>query len=231
MTFWPAALGALGFIWNMLVNWLYIFISPIEDPRVLWILVPIWISWFFAEFFQEKKGTSMGNAISNAAVPLFVGIDWTRLITNTIIEQKLGFSWILAAKYSLCSVVILYGLTILYLGITGNKLIKHIGRIRIISYVLIIFTPIIYGIIPLSWTLIISIIVFFPIYYYLIELIDYLTPNPKALQIDIEEEASLGKKMSDESSSKPEYASSGISSMDEELDKELEGFKGFPRDK
>ena len=47
--FLPAVVGAF-------VDWLRIFAAPFENPDMLWIIVPIWASWLFAEFFQEKKG-------------------------------------------------------------------------------------------------------------------------------------------------------------------------------
>jgi hypothetical protein len=184
MSFWSAALGVLSFIWLHLSNWLYIFISPIKNLEILWIIVPIWISWFFAEFFQEKRGTSFGNAISNGAIPLWVGIDWTRYLTNTIVEEKLRFSWLIFAKYSLCTLIIIYGLSIIIFGIQGKNFIKYFGRIREITYILLVFSPVIYGILKLSWTFIAEIIIFFPIYYFLIELLDIIIPDPKVIELD-----------------------------------------------
>ena len=61
------------------VLWLKaIFVAPFTNPDMLWILIPIWVGWIFADFFQEKKGTSLGNAISNGVLALWAGLDWIR---------------------------------------------------------------------------------------------------------------------------------------------------------
>ena len=40
------------------------------------------LNWISTEIFQEKIGTGLGNAISNATVIFWVSIDWTRLLVN-----------------------------------------------------------------------------------------------------------------------------------------------------
>lgn len=172
------------YFFHALVDWMYVFISPIKNFNVLWILIPVWLSWFFAEFFQEKRGTSFGNAITNGVIPLFVGLDWTRHLTNSIINEGVRFSWTLFAKYFICLVAFIYGFSIIYFGIKGKKVIKYLGRIREVTYIFVFFSPVIYDIIPLSWRFIISSILFFPVYYYAIELIAIYTPDSKVFQED-----------------------------------------------
>src|SRR3989338_4000383 len=138
MPFFTAILTALTFIWHFFRDWLLIFAAPVQNSELLWIIIPIWISWFFGEFFQEKKGTSFGNAITNGAVPLIIGVDWARYLTRSIVEQDIPISFLIILKYALCFLVAGYGLAIIILGIQGRKSIQFIGRVRTMTYVLVV---------------------------------------------------------------------------------------------
>ena len=184
MAFLEILITILLFLWDLFKSWLYIFISPFSKPEIFWIIIPIWVSWFFAEFFQEKRGTSFGNAISNGVIPLFVGVDWIRYLTNLVAENAIKLNYILYIKYSLCLLVILYGFSVIIFGIKARQFVHFYGRIREVTYVLIMFSPIIYGIIYLNWKFLLGIFLFFPIFYYFIELIDRFTPTPKIYEYD-----------------------------------------------
>ena len=173
-----------SYLWNLFLDWLSLFAAPFHNFQVLWILIPIWLAWFFGEFFQEKKGTNFGNAISNGVVPFWVGLDWTRLLVNGLLDEKLAWSSVLVFKFLICIAVFAYGGFILLQGVRGNKVVRYIARIRDITYVMLVFTPIIYGILPLSARYLLAIVFFFPLFYYLIELVDLKTPNPRTLEMD-----------------------------------------------
>ncbi len=182
MGFWGFIVGVLAFIWYALVDWLSIFALPFINPNLLWIVIPIWFGWLFAEFFQEKRGTSLGNAISNGIIPVYVSVDWIRFLTNSLSEDGVGFSWDFFFKFLICALVIFYGLYIIYHGIKGKSSTRKLGRIRIISYLLLMFTPIIYGVAALSIRHFLLVVIFFPLFYYLVELIDMLTPDPTSIK-------------------------------------------------
>lgn len=182
---WPAIINSiknvaiivLTFIWVHLKYWLFIFLAPIKNPEILWILIPIWINWVFTELFQEKKGTGMGNAITNGAVMLWVGIDWIRYLLRIINESEAGFSWTLFGKFGACALVIFYGFFIIIYGMKGKEYIKILGRVRDTTYVLLMLSPIIYGIVEISLQFVVSVIIFFPVWYFVIEFLDRVTPN------------------------------------------------------
>lgn len=180
----PLALTVLLFVWELFKNWLFIFISPLHKLDLLWTIVPIWLSWFFAEFFQEKRSTSFGNAISNGVIPIFIGIDWIRYLTNLLTAHTIKFSYILVVKYALSGFIIAYGLSIILFGIKAKKFVRYYGRIREVTYVLVMFSPIIYNIIEFNWNFLLGVVVFFPLFYYLIELINRIVPSPKIYQYD-----------------------------------------------
>lgn len=164
---------------------LSIFSAPAKNPDMLWVLVPIYLSWVFAEFYQEKTGTSLGNAISNGVVVLWAGMDWLRT-TN----KAHGFANLLkdvefAGETFLSIGVMLYGVIIIVAGVNVLEITKYIGRIREVTFVLLAFTPVVYNVFNLSWYAVFSCILYFPLFYYLVELLDRFIPNPKAIIKDI----------------------------------------------
>ncbi len=180
--FWHAILSILMFLGARLLDWLFVFVSPIKNLHILWIIVPIWINWFFTEFFQEKKGTSLGNAITNGAVMLWVGIDWVRYLINELTDGSISFGWNIVSLFFLCIIVIAIGLFIILEGLKVQQFIKVVGRVRETTYLLLMFSPVIYGIIPLTFNHIIAVVIYFPLFYFLIEWIVRITPNPKTYE-------------------------------------------------
>lgn len=175
------------YFWEIFKTWLYaIFAVPFTNPKVLWLLAPIWLSWFFAEFFQEKRGTSMGNATSNATIVIWGAIDWTRQSIALFSEKLIVGFWEISFRVALIAAIFCYGSVITVLGIRGNKIIKKIGRIREVTYFIALYTPIFYGVIPLTFNFVIGSLIFFPLFYWTIEIIDRITPNPKPLEEEME---------------------------------------------
>src|SRR3989344_2339350 len=99
MAFWSIIAMVSLFVWDLIKAGFHLFFISFMNKDTIWIIIPIWLSWFFAEFFQEKKGTSFGNAISNGVVPLWVGIDWMRQLTTSLIETQAKLSMLVFSKY------------------------------------------------------------------------------------------------------------------------------------
>lgn len=167
-------------LWYLFLHWLSIFAAPIKEPEMFWIIVPIWINWFFTEFFIEKHGTSFGNAIGNGVIPILASVDWARylyrLMSEGIISQ---FTFGVFAKFFVAFAVLVYGIFVIVAGIKIKKIIFFIGRIRWITYVLVMVTPIIYNVVKINFYTLMAIILFFPLYWWIIELFDRITPEPK----------------------------------------------------
>lgn len=182
----------INFIGELFKTWLHtLFLVPFENYDMLWLLIPIWLAWFFAEFFQEKIGTSMGNAITNAVVILWGSIDCVRQTVNFIVKKTITSPIEIIARFSLIILLFFYGFLIIHYGIKGNPIIKKIGRVRNITYVFAMFVPIFYNAIPFSLNHIISAILFFPLFYYIIEGIDKIVPNPKAIEEDLKNDEKI----------------------------------------
>ena len=181
-------MSIVTYIWDLFKLWINtLFVTPFTTTDMLWLLVPVWLGWFFAEFFQEKTGTSMGNAISNAVIVLWGSIDCARQTTRFIAEGIVRSTWSIVIRFGIIALVFAYGAFIVWLGWKGNKLIKYIGRIREVTYVFAIFTPVFYNALPLNWNHIIAAVLFFPLFYFAIEILDRYTPNPKAIIEDMNE--------------------------------------------
>lgn len=170
-------------------DWLKLFAAPLKNLDMLWIIVPIWGVWLFSEFFQEKKGTSFGNAITNGAVMLFVGVDWIREIMRQVSTEG-GLTIEFAAEIAISAVIILVSFCIVLLGIKGRAVVKYIGRARESTYVLLMFTPVIYGAVDFTIPTLAIILAFFPFFYIIVEIFDRILPNPQTF--DLEEEEKLG---------------------------------------
>ncbi|MBI4738710.1 hypothetical protein HY772_03985 [Candidatus Woesearchaeota archaeon] len=193
MAFVEVATTAGLYVWKLFKIWLStLFVAPFKNLDMLWVLIPIWLTWAFAEFFQEKRGTSLGNAITNAVTPFWVSLDWTRTSIRFFQAAEISLGS-LVGRIALSVIVLAYGLSIIVLGIKGNNIVRYIGRIREVTYIVALLTPVFYKVIPVSFDMLLSAIIFFPLFYFTIELIDYITPNPTVLKIDTGEEGG-GKK-------------------------------------
>lgn len=175
------------YLLELFKTWIHtLVVTPIQTKDMLWILVPVWLAWFFAEFFQEKTGTSIGNAMTNAIVIVWGSIDCTRQTVRLMSEGVITNQWNIAARFTLIAFIMMYGMIIIILGWKGNQIIKYIGRVREVTYVFAMFVPIFYNAISFSVEHIVSALLFFPLFYYVIEMIDKYTPNPKAITEDEE---------------------------------------------
>ncbi|MBN1157718.1 hypothetical protein JXA85_08930 [Candidatus Woesearchaeota archaeon] len=180
---WYVSIGL--YLWELVKTWVHtIFVTPYTTMDMLWILVPVWLAWFFAEFFQEKTGTSMGNAITNATVVVWAAIDCTRQTFRLMNAGELTGFLNISLRFLLLLIIFAYGLVIIILGWRGNKVIKYLGRVREVTYVFAIFVPVFYNAIPFSFKHILAALLFFPLFYFTIELIDRVTPNPRAVDED-----------------------------------------------
>ncbi len=172
------------FFAELIARWLTLLLKPLSDPTMLWIIIPIYITWIVTEFFQEKHGTSLGNAISNAFIPVFVGWDWTRTVYNRLVENSLPLGWQAYTKIGLALLLLVYGVQIFMEGLRARKRAQIIGRIRVVTYVVLMLTPIFYGAVQFDFLSLTAMIVFFPLFYFTVELIDRFLPDSQVMEQD-----------------------------------------------
>jgi hypothetical protein len=175
-------MDAFSYISLLFRTWIEtLFVIPFKNWEMLWLLVPVWVAWFFAEFYQEKTGTSLGNAITNAVVILWGSIDCIRQTVNLIVNKTITSSLQIFLRFSLVALIFAYGIIIVILGTKANRLVKYIGRVRVVTYIFAMFVPVFYNAIPFSWNHLFAAVLFFPLFYFVIELIDRIVPDPKAI--------------------------------------------------
>lgn len=182
ISFFGLLSGFLSYFAGLFLHWLSIFAAPVKQPEMFWILIPVWFNWFFVEFFVEKHGTSFGNAIGNGVVPVLASIDWTRYLYRLLSEGAVSLTFGIFIKFIISAAVFSYGTFVIFSGINVRKIVFYIGRIRWITYILVMFTPIIYNVIRFDFRTMIAILLFFPLYWWAIELFDTIVPEPRVYQ-------------------------------------------------
>ena len=187
--------GFLPVVGSAFVDWLKLFAAPLKNLDMLWIIIPIWSVWIFSEFFQEKKGTSFGNAITNGAVMVFVGVDWIRYIIRQINSGTASFDAEAATKLAISAVIIIGSILIIVLGIRAKGIVKLIGRVRASTYLMLMFSPIIYGVVDFNSRILLTIAAFSPLFYITVEILDRVLPTPQAFELGEEEklDTEIGK--------------------------------------
>ena len=65
----------------------------------------------------------------------------------------------------------------------GKKVTAKIGRVRETSYIMLVLSPVIYGVAEISWKYMGIIVLFMPLFYGFFALIDKVIPNPKTYQV------------------------------------------------
>lgn len=156
---------------KIFVRFIELLTAITKNFMLAYVLVPIYINWITTDYFQEKKRTTLGNAATNGFMGLWVGFDWIR---QSYAVFKEGSELLLfVGKLIFSILVLLYGLFIVKLAVQKKEISQIIGRVREISYLAIVITPIIYGIVPIDLTTVTAILVFYPLFYGITEFIIY----------------------------------------------------------
>lgn len=170
-------MSIVTYVGSLFTLWINLFASPFyHDFRVLWIVIPLYINWIAAEIYLEKKGTSFGHAIFNGFVLLWVGIDWIR-VSFELIHEVTKTSFVIRMLLAVAALV--YGVTIVVSGIRLKKVAQYLGTIRQTTYLCLVLTPVIFGIVPFDFDTFFAILLFYPIFYYLFEVIFRAIPEPE----------------------------------------------------
>ena len=173
----PPTLIASSYLWLLVDRWLQFTFMPLKNPELLWLIAPVWLNWLLTDYFQEKDKTAFGNAITNGFVMFWVGIDSTRTIVNDYARKGLAVSLI---HLGMISFLLAYGSIVMYTAIKGKSIAHLIGRIREITYFTTVAIGIINNAIILDVHTIISLLVFFPVFYFGMELFLKILPNPSS---------------------------------------------------
>ena len=136
-------------------------IAALQDGNFLWIIVPIFFIGVVTDKYQEEFGTSVGNAISNGALIIFTGFTWLQIIfsrTDFPIEATIS-------QFIFSGLIILYGFAIIASGFNTGEFAQKYGRIRVVTFMLMFFTIMIYVPMLYNFISILMFVLIFPLYY------------------------------------------------------------------
>ncbi len=160
-----------------------------KDFNMAFAIIPIYLGWFISDYYQERKGTSFGNAIANGFMGLWVGIDWVRNSYNLYISSEAASVGFLIVKVLIAFGMLAYAFIVMRAAARGQKIVHYIGRIREIAYFAIVFTPIVYEVVPLDGLTLAAAVLFFPVVYGLAEFVDYYVLPPSEAELAEESES------------------------------------------
>ncbi|MCA9487045.1 hypothetical protein H6501_05835 [Candidatus Woesearchaeota archaeon] len=146
------------------------------DSGIFWIIIPIFFIGIITDKYQEAKGTSIGNAITNGTFIIFSAFSWLQIIFS-----REGVPHSFQLSQTLFSfMAIIYGYLIIASGFKTGKFAVKYGRIRVVTYTLLYFTTMVY--IPTLYTfkVLLFYCLFFPLYYAAMSKFINLLPEIKA---------------------------------------------------
>ncbi len=147
-------------------------IVAFQESNILWIIIPIFFIGVVTDKYQEEFGTSVGNAISNGALIIFTGFSWLQMISSRGPSFPVDIS---LSQIFLTIFIISYGFIIVASGFRSGEFARVYGRIRVVTFMLIFFTMIIYVPLMYNFVSIVLFVLLFPFYYaFITELIKVL---------------------------------------------------------
>lgn len=154
-------------------------VSSLQNTNYIWLIIPIFFIGVITDKYQEEFGTSVGNAISNGALVIFTGFSWIQMISS-----RVSFPIdVTISQYIFSIILIVYGMAIMISGFTDSNFARKYGRIRVITFMLMFFTMMLYIPILYNFVSIIMFVFLFPFYYAFISELIRIMPNVKKSKI------------------------------------------------
>lgn len=148
-------------------------ILALNEANMLWIIVPIFFVGIVTDKYQEEFGTDLGNAISNGAMVIFTGFSWLQIIEmRTNYPENFIFS-----QYLFTAFIIIYGFAIMVSGFKKSEFATTYGRTRVLTFMLMFFTMMIYTPLMYNFVSILLFVLLFPFYYAFITELIKILPN------------------------------------------------------
>lgn len=152
-------------------------IYGLQSSDFLWIIIPIFFIGVITDKYQEEFGTSIGNAISNGALIIFTGFSWLQLISS---RDNFPVD-LLVSQYIFAFLIVIYGFSIMASGFSDGSFAQKYGRIRVVTFMLMFFTMMIYVPILYNFISILLFVLVFPFYYaFITELIKIMPSSDKS---------------------------------------------------
>jgi ABC-type multidrug transport system fused ATPase/permease subunit len=157
-------------ILSLFQAFLTIFVSTLTNVEIIWITYPVYIVWFSMELLIERERFTYGHSLANSIIFSWVSVDWLR-------HLYLHHEFDDHNKLILTTFFLSLSIFTLLTSIKRKKIAKILGRTGSFAYFQIMFTPFIYGIIEFNYINFLAVIIFYPLVYFVIYVIDKLVPK------------------------------------------------------
>lgn len=159
-------------------------INGLVQANFLWLVIPIFFGGVIADKYQEEFKTSIGNAISNGTLIIFSAFSWVQLILS---RPHFPID-VTMSQLLLSAIITLYGFSIIASSFNKGQFAQIYGRIRVVTFMLMFFTIVIYVPILYNFISILLFVFLFPFYYaFITELIKILPDfGGKTIHVKIE---------------------------------------------
>lgn len=149
--------------------------TTILNSQIVWITLPIYISWIVTAYFQEKREVQYEEVATNSTIMMYTSLNWIGYLINEFKEFNLDF----LSKIIVSILFFAISLFTLINAIKRRKVSLYLGNITTISYFQIVYTPIIYNLFELNLDVIIAILLYWPVFFFIIHklIIQKLLPD------------------------------------------------------
>lgn len=173
------------------MNILDIILTGLQEANFFWLIIPIFFIGIITDKYQEEVKTTIGSAMSNGALVIFSAFSWVEIIITRvdIYPVEFIFSQLLFSFF-----IMIYGFAIIISSFRTREFAKKYGRIRVITFMLVFFTLMIYSPILYNYTSIVAFVLIFPFYYAFITELIKIMPSAKEDYQIIPQKESVSKK-------------------------------------
>ncbi len=145
--------------------------APVFSFEVLWTLIPVYIAWVISELTFRTSRNTFESAFSNGLSGLWVGLSWSRYL----IEQGIVLESFI--KTMLSVFMIFYGLSVMIEAAMARKAAKVWGNNREFSFLAILLTPFIYGLLEFNLVTLLAGITLFMLFCLLFIILRQVVPE------------------------------------------------------
>ncbi len=159
-----------------------IILSPMNNPELLWVLIPAYINWILRDLFFEKDN-SASNVFMNGSTSIWTGVIWLKYLSentelaNFLLDYSIVLPFSIQLKTIISFSLICFGIFLMWTALSDNEFFMHFGRERVISFLIIIFSPIVYDIIQFDFLFAVSSLVFFTCTTFVLFILSKIIPN------------------------------------------------------
>jgi len=161
---------------------LKIIFLPLTNFEALWFLLPVYFNWLLFEIFFEHEEKRFGRRFINGFTLIWISLGFIKYLIQSFV---LSVNWII--KLIIVILTMIFGGHILVWALKGNKIIKHIGRTRELSFLIIFITPFFFDLLEFDVTYLLSGLILYVTFYLIFLILQRIVPEFGGEKADMEE--------------------------------------------